>query len=350
MKRTTQTGFTFSSPYLLNGLMFAGIPEAVACADNQDLSGEGCEDVKICVVDGSTHISIVQNLIPGASIVTAPTVASFYQNFRDGACSVLAGEQFDVAEQTVKNKGYIGNYQLGSIVYSKEPIAFVTRSDDPEFSDFVNWILHGLFAAEETGVTMDAAKFSNLPSGAVFGEAYRYMFLDAVSAVGNFGEIYERHLEPLVPRSPGNMINVGGSPLMSAYPFGSLESGDDTQPPTAGGTIDEIKKRGFLACGVTRAAIFAEFNSTTRTYSGLDVSFCNALSAAIFDGVYDNVHFVLTTPSDRFAALSRRNVDVLSRVTTITFERDVQEPSIGKGVTFSLPTFHDEIRFSGVPP
>ena len=75
----------------------------------------------------------------------------------------------------------------------------VTRSGDPEFSDLVNWVFQSLLYAEARNVTMETAD-TFIETGEVFGEQYTDMFRNALGAVGNYAEIYDRHLEPLSSR------------------------------------------------------------------------------------------------------------------------------------------------------
>jgi general L-amino acid transport system substrate-binding protein len=74
------------------------------------------------------------------------------------------------------------------------------------------------------------------------------------------------------------------------------------------------------------------------------------LSAAIFNGNTDAVEYTDLSASDRFIALAEGEVDVLSRLTTVTLERDILEPSAGVGFTFSQPNFYDGLIFGGIPP
>jgi ABC-type amino acid transport substrate-binding protein len=340
---TTQQSFSFSTPYLHNGVIFAGRPDYVPCADNLNVTSGGlCQDTKICVLDGTTHREVVGRVLPDASVVIAPTFDSLRQIFMDGGCNVLAGEQFELF---FDQDELLGDYVFGSNVHSKEPLALVTRDDDHQFSSFCNWIVQSLFSAEEVRNSGSATSLSDLPTPSVFGEQYEFMFQDAFAVVGDYDQIYKRHLERYVPRSAANRINMGDSPAMFPIPFGNLKP--DTVPNISGGTLESIRHRGHLRCGITQAAIFAEFKD--GEWSGLDVSFCEALSAAIFDGAI-HVRYTVLGPTDRFVALQEGRVDVLARVSTITMERDVSEPTTGKGFTFSTPNFHDEIRFAGVPP
>ena len=73
---------------------------------------------------------------------------------------------------------------------------------------------------------------------------------------------------------------------------------------------------------------------------GFDVDFCRAVSAAIF-GRSDNIEFFSLSASERFFALESGDVDLLSRLTTVTLERDAFEPNVGTGFSFTQPNFYD---------
>ena len=76
------------------------------------------------------------------------------------------------------------------------------------------------------------------------------------------------------------------------------------------------------------------------------MDFCKALSAAIFNGTTDTVEYLDVT-SDRFLALQNREVDVLSRVTTVNLSRDIREGSTRMGFSFTQPNFYDGLWFGG---
>jgi hypothetical protein len=85
----------------------------------------------------------------------------------------------------------------------------VTREDDPQWTNFVRWIVFGTFYAEEQGITMATA--TSMPRVDLFGALMRNMFIDSINAVGNYGEIYNRSVEALVPRQ-GGLNSVNGVP------------------------------------------------------------------------------------------------------------------------------------------
>ncbi|UJF24719.1 amino acid ABC transporter substrate-binding protein [Suttonella sp. R2A3] len=88
------------------------------------------------------------------------------------------------------------------------------------------------------------------------------------------------------------------------------------------GTLDDIKKRGELRCGVTQALPGFSVADDQGQWKGLDVDYCRALAVAIFDDP-NKVAFRPTSSKERFSVLQSGEIDVLARVTTWTTQRDV---------------------------
>ncbi|MDI3512006.1 MAG: ral L-amino acid transport system substrate-binding protein [Betaproteobacteria bacterium] len=92
-------------------------------------------------------------------------------------------------------------------------------------------------------------------------------------------------------------------------------------PAHAGKTLDAIKQRGQVVCGVnTGLAGFSQADSNGN-WTGLDVDYCRALAAAILSDA-TKVKWVPLNAQQRFTALQSGEVDVLSRNTTNTLNRD----------------------------
>ncbi|MGB1264598.1 MAG: amino acid ABC transporter substrate-binding protein [Nereida ignava] len=88
------------------------------------------------------------------------------------------------------------------------------------------------------------------------------------------------------------------------------------------GTLDDVKARGIMNCGVTTGVPgFAAPNSSGE-WEGFDVDVCRAVAAAVL-GDPTAVEFVPTTGKTRFTALASGEIDMLARNTTWTFSRDV---------------------------
>jgi general L-amino acid transport system substrate-binding protein len=94
-----------------------------------------------------------------------------------------------------------------------------------------------------------------------------------------------------------------------------------TAPALAGATLDAVKQRGELVCGVhTGRAGFALADSQGK-WGGFDIDFCRAVATAVL-GDANKVKFLSTTGSTRITALQAGEIDLLSRNTTWTLTRD----------------------------
>jgi len=99
--------------------------------------------------------------------------------------------------------------------------------------------------------------------------------------------------------------------------------------------LDDVKAKGFVQCGVTEGVAGFSKVGADNDWAGLDVDYCRAIAAAIFNDP-KAVRFTATTTTDRWQALSSGLVDVLARTSTWTMQRDTQ-----LGVTFVGTLFYD---------
>ncbi|MBV0913118.1 amino acid ABC transporter substrate-binding protein [Anianabacter salinae] len=90
----------------------------------------------------------------------------------------------------------------------------------------------------------------------------------------------------------------------------------------AAATLDDVKARGNLNCGVTTGLTGFAAPDANGVWEGFDVGVCRAVAAAVF-GDPMAVEFTPTTGQTRFTALSSGEIDMLARNTTWTFTRDV---------------------------
>jgi len=88
------------------------------------------------------------------------------------------------------------------------------------------------------------------------------------------------------------------------------------------GLLQTVKERGFLICGVNSGLPGFAAQDEEGNWTGLDVDFCRAVSAAVF-GDADKVEYIGLSAAERFPTLASRSIDVLSRNTTWTISRDV---------------------------
>ncbi|MCA3182993.1 MAG: amino acid ABC transporter substrate-binding protein [Cupriavidus sp.] len=99
-------------------------------------------------------------------------------------------------------------------------------------------------------------------------------------------------------------------------------------PAQAGETMDAIKARGEIRCGVNDGLPGFSYTDEKGVVRGIDADFCRALAAAVF-GDANKVKFTPLTAKERFTALQSGELDVLSRNTTWTMSRDT-----GMGMVF----------------
>ena len=88
------------------------------------------------------------------------------------------------------------------------------------------------------------------------------------------------------------------------------------------GLLQTVKDRGYLICGVNAGLPGFSAADEEGNWTGLDVDFCRAVSAAVF-GDADKVEYIGLNSAQRFPTLASRSIDILSRNTTWTISRDV---------------------------
>jgi len=103
----------------------------------------------------------------------------------------------------------------------------------------------------------------------------------------------------------------------------------------AGATLDAVKKKSFVQCGISDGLPGFSYADAKGQYQGIDVDVCKAVAAAVF-GDAGKVKFSPLTAKERFTALQSGEVDVLSRNTTWTSSRDA-----AMGLNFTGVTYYD---------
>jgi general L-amino acid transport system substrate-binding protein len=106
------------------------------------------------------------------------------------------------------------------------------------------------------------------------------------------------------------------SVFIGALAFAGLAAG-----VAAAGTLEDVKARGKLNCGVSTGVPGFASPDANGNWEGFDVGVCRAVAAAVL-GDPTAVEFVPTTGKTRFTALASGEIDLLARNTTWTFSRD----------------------------
>jgi len=108
-----------------------------------------------------------------------------------------------------------------------------------------------------------------------------------------------------------------------------------TASAATAGTLDDVKKKGFVQCGVSQGLSGFSNPDAKGNWSGLDVDVCRAVAAAVF-GDDKKVKYTPLSAKERFTALQSGEIDILSRNTTWTATRDT-----ALGLNFAGVNYYD---------
>ena len=100
-------------------------------------------------------------------------------------------------------------------------------------------------------------------------------------------------------------------------------------------TLDVVKKRGQVICGVNTGLGGFSLPDSQGKWKGLDVDMCGAVAAAVL-GDSTKTKFVPLSAQQRFTALQSGEIDMLVRNSTITLQRDA-----GLGIQYTGVNFYD---------
>src|SRR5215831_8382336 len=200
---------------------------------------EGLDGAAVCVAQGTTHEVTLGDYARAHNINWQPVVFervdTMYQAFFAGRCDAMTQDASALAGAVGTAAPNPADYVVLSQTISKEPLGPFTRNGDEQWSNIVAWVHYGLVEAEEADVT--AAKAEQLATssdspvvqrllgktgdfGSLLGLDNRFM-LNALKAVGNYGEIFERNVggssQLKLSRGLNGLWSKGG--LMYAIPY-----------------------------------------------------------------------------------------------------------------------------------
>ena len=169
----------------------------------------------VCALAGTTTEQNVSDAADAAGIgITLTTLEDFdaiIENFVQGACDVATADGSALAGRKAKQQPDDQEWVIfPATPISKEPLAPVYQQNQSRFGDVVNWAVYATIIADEKGITSGnvaeiAASPPDAEAGRLLGgedELQTAMglapdaFYQAISQVGNYGEILARHLEP----------------------------------------------------------------------------------------------------------------------------------------------------------
>jgi general L-amino acid transport system substrate-binding protein len=175
-------------------------------------------DATICVLQGTTTELNLADRLPNSEALGFENVDTLQQAFIEERCDGWTSDKSQLGSRRStfpEASGGPDSLVILEETFSKEPLGPLTIDNDAQWFDVVNWVVIGTILAEEleidssnvtdqaaTPPSVDVARLLGVPfeGGEVFdsGLGLELTFMqDVITAVGNYGEIYERNITPI---------------------------------------------------------------------------------------------------------------------------------------------------------
>ena len=232
LTRDTSLGLNFAPVTFYDGQGFM-VPADLGVTSALELSG-----ATVCVQPGTTTELNLADYFRANEMEFEPVVIEQIDEvnaaFFAGRCDVYTTDASGLASIRATVAPNPADYIILPEIISKEPLGPVVRHGDDQFFDIVKWTVYALIEAEELGVTsenLEEMMGSSNPSvqrllgvtpgmGEALGLSESWAH-DAIAAVGNYGEIFERNVGVNTPlgleRGINDLWTRGG--LMYAMPI-----------------------------------------------------------------------------------------------------------------------------------
>jgi general L-amino acid transport system substrate-binding protein len=232
LTRDTALGLNFTNVTFYDGQGFM-VRTDLGVSSASELDGAA-----ICVQTGTTTEKNLTDYFRATGMTFDPVVFEGFEEsvtaFVAGRCDVYTTDASGLASIRVSNVENPDDYVILPDIISKEPLGPVTRNDDDEWFDVVKWTVNALLNAEEMGISsvnVDDMLTSDDPSiqrllgvAPGMGESMKIneeWAYNAIKQVGNYSEIFERHVGADTPLGFERGVNAlwtnGG--LMYAPPI-----------------------------------------------------------------------------------------------------------------------------------
>lgn len=229
LSRDASLGLSFVGVIFYDGQGFL-VPKRFKLKNAKALSG-----AEICVVSGTTTELNVADYFRAKGLRFKPVVFDSYPEsktaFFNGRCQAYTADRSALAAILSADTPKPQDYEILPDVISKEPLAPAVRLGDDEWFAIVKWVLYALIQAEEKGInSANVIKMKKSRDPVVqrllgvtgdFGKKLGLRndwALQAIKAVGHYGQIYARNITPLGLKRAGqnSLWREGG--LMYAMP------------------------------------------------------------------------------------------------------------------------------------
>ena len=231
MSRDTSLGLRMVTVNLYDGHGF------MVRRDANVTEPKGMDGMTICLSPGTTNELVTADWFRTNNLRFTPLLQ---ERMQDNATSLQAGRCDAIGTDATQLAALRSQFQQpGNFVilperFSKEPYGPVVRRDDQEWFDVVRWTVSALIQAEELGVNstnLEVMKASPNPDirrlvgvDPLLGNALKLdpaWAVNVIKAIGNYGELFERHLGPKtaigLDRGLNRLWTEGG--LMYSWPM-----------------------------------------------------------------------------------------------------------------------------------
>eukprot|EP00899_Mesostigma_viride_P024603 jgi/Mesvir1/5327/Mv15417-RA.2 len=375
--RATTWSAIFSPPYFYDEMVVAVLSNPQPGQPQlRNLADVNATNVKYCVVQGTTTELHALHTFTAATIVPVASVAEGLSRMQSKACHAVTGDRHRLASLIAASNGRNATARMEILpgVVAREPLAIATRAEDFVWQTLVTWVLWGSMLAEHYGMTqanmrdntfsnkvaIDVGLLADIPLDVFLKMIALYppgtpiqltnllpvdikFEIRSIKRSGNYGEIYARNVEALIPRAntsnglwtqrnglhfPGQLTGeVGRGPISPKSNYDSLAA---------------IRGTGRLICGAQseESNVFTTPANTVlgTKAKGMNVDLCRAVAAAVFNtstSVDARVELVKLTANTMFDAVLT-SIHVLIRSATIVVTRDFL-----KAVRASTPYYYD---------
>ena len=225
-------GVTFVTTWFYDGLGFM-VRRSSGITSARQLDG-----ATICIIVGAAGETSIADYFRANNmryqVVGFADVAESRHAYDDGRCDAWTSDVGNLAARGLELKKREDHVILPETI-ERSPLGPVVRKDDPQWFDIVRWTIYALIEAEDLGITQ--ANVEDMQRNSKHPEVQRLLgatdalgskddlssdwAYNAIKAVGNYGEIYDRYLGPntrlALDRSLNRLWKDGG--LLYTPPF-----------------------------------------------------------------------------------------------------------------------------------
>ncbi len=227
---SNQLSFATTTYYDGQGMMVT-VASGITSVDELD-------GLPVCTLQGTTTEQNLATRLPDSPPMVFEDNDTLQASFIAGSCDGWTSDKSQLSGRRTEYPDSEGGPEALTILtetFSEEPLGMLTIDDDDQWFDIVNFVAIGIILAEEKGVTSEnlADRMANpgdLETASLLGVSFEGgeifdsglgidpdFMQDVIAAVGNYGEIYERHVTPLgiVREGTDNALAADGGLLFT---------------------------------------------------------------------------------------------------------------------------------------